>query len=184
MLDNFATGNRANLPGSTGEWSRSRESFGATSGSTRPMRGVADVFHQAALPSVPRSVQDPLPTSAVNVDGTLNVLLAARDEGVRRIIFASSSSVYGEELATSRAGRASRSNPNLVSPYAVSKLAAERYCISFSNDLRNRDDQSPPGTSTSSARARIPHSQYAAVVPPLSSPPSPPAEPVLHLRRR
>jgi UDP-glucose 4-epimerase len=118
------------------------------------------VFHQAALPSVPRSVQDPLTTSAVNVDGTLNVLLAARDAGVKRIIFASSSSVYGDGGELPRR-EANPTNP--ASPYAVSKLAAERYCISFSTIY---------GLETISLRyfnvfgpRQDPRSQYAAVVP-------------------
>src|SRR5437667_11129847 len=93
VLDNFSTGNRRNLEGIEveiveGEL-RSYERV------HNAVRGVEVVFHIGALPSVPRSVQDPLTTSAVNVEGTLNVLSAARDEGVRRVVFASSSSVYG-----------------------------------------------------------------------------------------
>src|ERR671925_2172485 len=93
VLDNFSTGNRRNLEGIDveiveGEL-RSYERV------HNAVRGVEVVFHLGALPSVPRSVHDPLTTSAVNVEGTLNVLLAARDEGVRRVVFASSSSVYG-----------------------------------------------------------------------------------------
>ena len=74
-------------------------------------------------------MQDPLTTGAVNVEGTLNVLLAARDEGVRRIVFASSSSVYGNSGDLPRIETA---NSDPISPYGVSKLAAERYCVSFS----------------------------------------------------
>src|SRR5213082_571617 len=93
VLDNFSTGNRANLEGLDvevveGEL-RSYERVHAA------VRGVEVVFHLGALGSVPRSVQDPLTSSAVNVEGTLNVLLAARDEGVRRVVYSSSSSVYG-----------------------------------------------------------------------------------------
>src|SRR5207248_5280703 len=66
------------------------------------VRDVEVVFHQGALPSVPRSVQDPLTTIAVNVEGTLNVLLASRDSGVRRVVFASSSSVYGNSYELPR----------------------------------------------------------------------------------
>ncbi len=90
------------------------------------MKGVEVVFHQGALPSVPRSIQDPLTSSAVNVEGTLNVLLAARDAGVRRVIFASSSSVYGDAPGMPR--RESQALAPLA-PYAVSKLAAEQYCM-------------------------------------------------------
>jgi UDP-glucose 4-epimerase len=95
ILDNFSTGNRRNLEGVDveiveGEL-RSYERV------HNAVRGVEVVFHLGALGSVPRSVQDPLTSSAVNVEGTLNVLLAARDEGVRRVVFSSSSSVYGSK---------------------------------------------------------------------------------------
>ena len=93
VLDNFSTGNRANLDGLDveiveGEL-RSYERV------HNAVRGVEVVYHLGALGSVPRSVQDPLTSSAVNVEGTLNVLLAARDEGIRRVVFSSSTSVYG-----------------------------------------------------------------------------------------
>jgi UDP-glucose 4-epimerase len=128
VLDNFSTGNRANLAELASEVEivegelRSYERVHAAT------RGVEVVFHQGALPSVPRSVQDPLTTSAVNVEGTLNVLLAARDEGIRRVVFASSSSVYGN---SGELPRVETQNPDPISPYGVSKLAAERYCVSF-----------------------------------------------------
>ena len=160
VLDNFSTGNRANLADLVGELEivegelRSYERVHAAT------RGVEVVFHQGALPSVPRSVQDPLTTSAVNVEGTLNVLLAARDEGIRRVVFASSSSVYGnsDELP-----RVETQNPDPISPYGVSKLAAERYCVSFARvyplqtvALRYFNVFGPN---------QDPTSQYAAVVP-------------------
>jgi UDP-glucose 4-epimerase len=109
---------------------------------------------------VPRSVQDPLTTSAVNVEGTLNVLLAARDEGIRRVVFASSSSVYGN---SGELPRIETAHPDPISPYGVSKLAAERYCVSFSRvypletvALRYFNVFGPN---------QDPSSQYAAVVP-------------------
>ena len=124
------------------------------------VRGVETVFRLGALGSVPRSVQDPLTSSAVNIEGTLNVLLAARDEGIRRVVFTSSSSIYGI------------SNPlplnkwalsDLISPYGVAKLAAERFCVSFSRVydletvvLRYFNVFGP---------RQDPASQYAAVVP-------------------
>jgi nucleoside-diphosphate-sugar epimerase len=129
VLDNFSTGNRSNLAHLADDVEvvegelRSYERVHAAT------RGIDVVFHQGALPSVPRSVQDPLTTSAVNVEGTLNVLLAARDEGVRRVIFASSSSVYGN---SGELPRVETAHPDPISPYGVSKLAAERYCVSFS----------------------------------------------------
>jgi len=160
VLDNFSTGNRANLEDIWDDIEIVEGELRSYERVHAGMRGMEIVFHQAALPSVPRSVQDPLTTSAVNVDGTLNVLLAARDEGVSRIVFASSSSVYGDggELP-----RREQSPTNPASPYAVSKLAAERYCISFSKIY---------GLETVSLRyfnvfgpRQDPRSQYAAVVP-------------------
>ena len=129
ILDNFSTGNRINLadvPGDVEVVEGELRSYERVHAATR---GVEVVFHQGALPSVPRSVQDPLTTSAVNVEGTLNVLLAARDEGVRRVVFASSSSVYGN---SGELPRIETAHPDPISPYGVSKLAAERYCVSFS----------------------------------------------------
>lgn len=124
LLDNFSTGHRANLEPLDAELVegdvRSYERVAAAVG------GVEVVFHQGALPSVPRSIQDPLTSTAVNVEGTLNVLLAARDAGVRRVVFASSSSVYGDAPGMPR--RESQPLAPLA-PYAVSKLAAEQYCM-------------------------------------------------------
>ncbi len=105
------------------------------------MRGVEVVFHHGALGSVPRSVQDPLTTSAVNVEGTLNVLLAARDEGVRRVSSRRRSSVYGNTRRRCRATEDAAPDP--ISPYGVSKLAAERYCVSLRARLRARDGRAP-----------------------------------------
>jgi nucleoside-diphosphate-sugar epimerase len=124
LLDNFSTGHRSNLEPLHAELVegdlRSYERVAAA------VNGVEVVFHQGALPSVPRSIQDPLTSTAVNVEGTLNVLLAARDAGVRRVVFASSSSVYGNAPGMPR--RESQPLAPLA-PYAVSKLAAEQYCM-------------------------------------------------------
>lgn len=124
LLDNFSTGHRANLEPLDADVVegdlRSYERVAAAVG------GVEVVFHQGALPSVPRSIQDPLTSTAVNVEGTLNVLLAARDADVRRVVFASSSSVYGDAPGMPRR----ESQPlSPLAPYAVSKLAAEQYCM-------------------------------------------------------
>jgi nucleoside-diphosphate-sugar epimerase len=124
------------------------------------VRGVEVVFHQGALPSVPRSVQDPLTTTAVNVEGTLNVLLAARDEGVRRVVSASSSSVYGN---TGTLPRTEDQAPDPISPYAVAKLAAERFCTSFSR-VYSMESVSLRYFNVFGPR-QDPNSQYAAVVP-------------------
>ena len=159
VLDNFSTGNRANLEGLEievveGEL-RSYERVHAA------MRGIEVVYHLGALGSVLRSVQDPLTSSAVNVEGTLNVLLAARDEGVRRVIFSSSTSVYGlnRELPT-----AETTPPDPISPYGVAKLAAERYCISFSRVYESFETVVLRYFNVFGPR-QSPHSQYAAVVP-------------------
>jgi UDP-glucose 4-epimerase len=129
VLDNFSTGNRKNLAELGNEVEVVEGELRSYERVHAAVRGIEVVFHQGALPSVPRSVHDPLTTSAVNVEGTLNVLLAARDEGVRRIVFASSSSVYGNSGDLPRVESA---NADPISPYGVSKLAAERYCVSFS----------------------------------------------------
>src|SRR5437899_4893019 len=159
VLDNFSTGNRANLEGLDievveGEL-RSYERVHAA------VRGIEVVYHLGALGSVPRSVQDPLTSNAVNVEGTLNVLLAARDEGVRRVIFSSSTSVYGSsrELPTSET-----MPPDPISPYGVAKLAAERYCVSFSRVYHSFETVVLRYFNVFGPR-QDPSSQYAAVVP-------------------
>ena len=159
VLDNFSTGNRANLEGLDvevveGEL-RSYERVHAA------VRGVEVVYHLGALGSVPRSVQDPLTSSAVNIEGTLNVLLAARDEGVRRVIFSSSTSVYGSsrELPTSES-----TPPDPISPYGVAKLAAERYCISFGRVYDSFETVVLRYFNVFGPR-QSPYSQYAAVMP-------------------
>jgi UDP-glucose 4-epimerase len=110
---------------------------------------------------VPRSVQDPLTSSAVNVEGTLNVLLAARDEGVRRVVFASSSSVYGNQASLPLVESA---HPDPISPYGVAKLAAERYCVSFSRVYESFETVALRYFNVFGPR-QDPRSQYAAVVP-------------------
>ena len=159
VLDNFSTGNRDNLAGLEVE---------VVEGELRSyervhnaVRGVEIVFHLGALGSVPRSVQDPLTSNAVNVDGTLNVLLAARDEGVRRVVFSSSSSVYGtrRELPVTE-----DQPPDPLSPYGVAKLAAERYCVSFSRVYESFESVVVRYFNVFGPR-QSPFSQYAAVIP-------------------
>ncbi len=94
----------------------------------RACAGIDTVFHEAALASVPRSVQDPISTHRHCVDATLNVLLAARDAGVRRVIYAGSSSAYGD---TPTLPKHEEMTPNPISPYAAAKLAGEHYMRSF-----------------------------------------------------
>jgi UDP-glucose 4-epimerase len=159
VLDNFSTGDRGNLEGLDveiveGEL-RSYERV------HNAVRTTEIVYHLGALGSVPRSVQDPLTSNAVNVEGTLNVLLAARDEGVRRVVFSSSTSVYGStrELPTTEG---SPTDP--ISPYGVAKLAAERYCISFSRVYESFESVVLRYFNVFGPR-QSPFSQYAAVVP-------------------
>jgi UDP-glucose 4-epimerase len=160
VLDNFATGDRRNLMHVRREVEVLEGELRSYERVHAAVRDCDLVFHLGALPSVPRSIGDPLTSSDVNVTGTLNVLLAARDAGVRRIINASSSSVYGRA-----AGDAKREDQltRPLSPYGVSKLAAEAYCSSFYHAY---------GIETVSLRyfnvfgpRQSPISEYAAVVP-------------------
>jgi nucleoside-diphosphate-sugar epimerase len=128
VLDNFATGKRENL-------NRVMSQIEFVEGDIRDLErvrhaveGVDCVFHQAALPSVPRSIADPLASNAVNVNGTLNVLVAARDAKVRRVVFASSSSVYGDNPTLPKREDLP---PHPLSPYAATKLMGEHYCRLF-----------------------------------------------------
>jgi UDP-N-acetylglucosamine/UDP-N-acetyl-alpha-D-glucosaminouronate 4-epimerase len=160
VLDNFATGRRENLQSVAGEIDLVEGDIYSFERVNVAIRGCEIVLHQAALPSVPRSVEDPLTSNAANVTGTLNVLLAARDGGVRRVVFASSSSIYGANPALPKREDLA---PAPMSPYAVAKLAAEGYCRSFSHVY---------GLETVSLRyfnvfgpKQDPLSQYAAVIP-------------------
>lgn len=159
VLDNFSTGNRANLDGLDLE---------VVEGELRSYERVHNavvgcevVYHLGALGSVPRSVQDPLTSSAVNVEGTLNVLLAARDAGVRRVVFSSSSSVYGPKDTLPVAEDAP---PDPLSPYGVAKLAAERYCIAFSRVYHRFETVVVRYFNVFGPR-QSPGSAYAAVIP-------------------
>ena len=160
VLDNFSTGSRTNLGGLERDVELVEGDLRSYERVHAAVKGVEVVFHQGALPSVPRSVQDPLTTTAVNVEGTLNVLLAARDEGVRRIVNASSSSVYGN---TGDLPRVETQAPDPISPYAVAKLAAERFCTSFSR-VYGMESVSLRYFNVFGPR-QDPTSQYAAVVP-------------------
>ena len=159
VLDNFSTGSRANLDGLEieiveGEL-RSYERV------HNAVRGVETVFHLGALGSVPRSVQDPLTSSAVNVEGTLNVLLAARDEGVRRVVFSSSSSIYGSSRRVA-ACRVDGTRPDL----ALRRREARRRALlhQLQPRLRALRDGCPRYFNVFGPN-QSPHSQYAAVVP-------------------
>ncbi len=128
VLDNFSTGKRDNI-------SELGDDIEVIEGDIRSYHlvreavdGVDVIFHQAALPSVPRSIRDPITTNEVGTSGTLNVLQAARDCGVVRVVFAGSSSVYGD---TPTLPKHEAMVPTPASPYAVSKLAGENYCRVF-----------------------------------------------------
>lgn len=125
VLDNFATGRRDRLDRSADLFQGDIREGASIAPS---FRGVDCVFHTAALPRVPLSIENPLETHMVNVVGTINVLLAARDAGVRRVVFSGSSSVYGDQPSP-RLNEEMRPNP--LSPYALQKLAAEQYARLF-----------------------------------------------------
>jgi UDP-glucose 4-epimerase len=130
VLDNFSTGKRENLI-----FGKEYLPLEIMEGDIRKpaicqeaMKGIEYVFHQAALPSVQRSVEDPLVSNSVNVEGTLNILSAAREGGVKRVIYASSSSIYGD---TPTLPKREGMPPNPLSPYALQKYAGEQYCRLF-----------------------------------------------------
>jgi nucleoside-diphosphate-sugar epimerase len=166
VLDNLSTGKRENLDfvKKCGQGSLNYELI---EGDIRDLdtcrkacQGTDYVLHQAALRSVPRSVDNPLPTNEVNISGTLNILIAARESGVKRVVYASSSSVYGD---SQEFPQKEAQAPSPISPYAVSKLAGEYYCTVFSKIFR---------LETISLRyfnvfgpRQDPRSQYAAVIP-------------------
>jgi UDP-glucose 4-epimerase len=159
VLDNFCTGKRENLA-AAGAVELIEGDLRDVDAVERAVRGVEGVFHQAALRSVPRSVDDPMSTNDVNVGGTLNLLMACRQAGVRRVVYASSSSAYGDDPTLPKV-ETLPSHP--ISPYAVSKLAAEHYCRTFARLY---------GLETVSLRyfnvfgpRQDPDSKYSAVIP-------------------
>ncbi len=128
VLDNFATGHRANLAPFNEDVELIEGDLRSAETVRRAVVGCEVVLHQGALPSIPRSIADPATSNAVNVEGTLHVLQSARDAGVRRVVVASSSSVYGDTPTLPKV-EAMALNPR--SPYAVSKLGAESYTRVF-----------------------------------------------------
>lgn len=128
VLDNFATGRRANLSGLEGRIELREADLRDPAAVRDAVAGVRCVIHFGALPSVQRSVEDPAATNEINVTGTLNLLLAARDARVERFVFSSSSSVYGD---TAELPKREDMTPRPLSPYALSKLAGEHYCRIF-----------------------------------------------------
>ncbi len=158
VIDSLLTGHQSNLDkieckfieGSINDVEKLRHAF----------LGVDYVFHQAALPSVPRSVEDPMPSNLNNIEGTLNVLMMARKCNVKKVVYASSSSIYGE---TPTLPKVETMNPSPQSPYAVTKMAGEEYCRVFWKNYK---------MPTAALRyfnvfgpRQDPNSQYAAVIP-------------------
>ncbi len=162
VLDNFSTGKRENLV-----FPEAYPLMEVMEGDIvdfvycqKATEGMEYVFHQAALPSVQRSVEDPVGSNQANVEGTLNILMAAREAGVRRVIYAASSSAYGDSPTLPKK---EEMMPNPLSPYALQKLVGEQYCRLFSQLY---------GLETISLRyfnifgpKQDPNSVYSAVIP-------------------
>ena len=160
ILDNFSTGKMENV-------ASFQEGIELMEGDLRHLdtvrqatEGVDYILHQGAIPSVPKSIDNPLDTDESNVRGTLNLLVAARDSGVKKVMYASSSAIYGD---TPTLPKQEDMAPQPLSPYAVSKLAGEYYCLVFDGVY---------GLPTVSLRyfnvygpRQNPDSQYAAVIP-------------------
>ena len=160
VLDNFATGRRENLEDVLDQIELIEGDLQSYERVHNAVRGCELAFHLGALPSVPRSIQDPLTSNATNVVGTLNVLLAARDEGVRRVVYASSSSTYG---ASTELPKREEMPALPIAPYAVSKLAAEGYCRAF-HEVYGLETVALRYFNVFGPR-QDPQSQYAAVIP-------------------
>ena len=160
VLDDLSTGHLANLAHLNGKIEFIRADLNDTAGVAKAVHGVDCVFHNAALASVPRSVEHPLDTNAACVTGTVNLLDLARKAGVRRLVYAASSSAYGDQPTSSKR---ETDLPAPISPYGAAKLAAEYYCQAFTATY---------GFETVAVRyfnvfgpRQDPNSQYSAVIP-------------------
>ncbi|MBS1492842.1 MAG: SDR family oxidoreductase [Bacteroidetes bacterium] len=160
VLDNFSTGKRENLTSYGNDIELIEGDIRSYHIVKDAVQGIDVILHQAALPSVPRSINDPITSNEVNVTGTLNILEAARKNNVQKIVFASSSSVYGDNP---KLPKDESMIPNPLSPYAVSKLSGEKYCNVFTRIY---------GLKTVALRyfnvfgpRQDPNSQYSAVIP-------------------
>jgi len=160
VLDNFHTGHRHNLAHLEGRFELIEGDLRRADDCETACRGMEFVFHQAALGSVPKSVNEPVPSHETNIDGTFNLLHAAVRCGVRRVIYAASSSAYGD---TDVSPKHEELTPMPLSPYAVQKLTGEQYCRAFTQCF---------GLSTISLRyfnvfgsRQDPRGQYAAAIP-------------------
>ncbi len=160
MLDNFSTGKRENLAHLGNKVTLIEGDLNDPSALERAVKGVEVIYHQAALPSVPRSVADPVGSNRANVDGTVALLWAAKEAGARRVVYAASSSAYGD---APQFPRVETIRPEPLSPYAAAKLAGEYYMRAFTECY---------GLETISLRyfnvfgpRQDPTSQYAAAIP-------------------
>lgn len=160
IIDNFSTGNRINIDSFKNDIELIEGDIRDFHTVSKAVQDVNFIIHQAALPSVPRSIADPITTNSVNIDGTLNLLWAAVVNKVDKFLFASSSSIYGDTIELPKH---ERMIPNPLSPYAVSKLTVEYYCKVFSMTY---------GLNTVCLRyfnvfgpRQDPNSQYSAVIP-------------------
>src|SRR5262245_30478605 len=160
VLDNFFSGKRENLADVAADIELIEGDIRDQATMARASAGVEVVFHEAAIPSVPRSLADPISSNDVNITGTLNVLHEAKKAGVRRVVYAASSSAYGD---TPTLPKIETMRPAPLSPYAVSKLAGEHYCQVFAGAY---------GLETVCLRyfnvfgpRQDPKSEYAAVIP-------------------
>jgi nucleoside-diphosphate-sugar epimerase len=127
-IDNLSTGNLENIAEIRDRIDFREADIADLDAMRRACDGVDFVFHEAAIPSVPKSVVDPLGSNLANIDGTVNVLVAARDAKVKRVVYAASSSAYGD---TPTLPKHEAMSPDPISPYAVAKLASEHYMVSF-----------------------------------------------------
>ena len=160
VLDSLITGNLENIKPFRGKIDFIKGDIRDKRVLKRALKGVDYVIHQAALRSVPKSVNDPFSTNDINISGTLNLLMESKKAGVKRMIYASSSSVYGD---VNKFPQKETDLPKPISPYGVSKLAAENYCVTFARTF---------GLETVSLRyfnvfgpRQNPESKYSAVVP-------------------
>ena len=128
VIDDFSTGKRANVEAFKNDVEIIEADLAETKNLTQFLKGTDYVIHQAAIPSVPKSILDPLKSHNANVNGTLNLLLACRDAGVKRVVYASSSSLYGDSPTLPKH---ESMMPNPLSPYGAQKLFAEMYCQVF-----------------------------------------------------
>ncbi|NKB24130.1 MAG: NAD-dependent epimerase/dehydratase family protein [Kiritimatiellae bacterium] len=160
VFDNFSTGRRENLAQIEKDIEIIEGDLCDVPSLKKAIKGVRYILHLGALPSVPRSIKDPLSTHEVNVTGTLNLLIEARKENVERLVFSSSSSVYGD---TATLPKHEDLVPNPLSSYALSKLAGEHYCRIF-HELHGLDTFSLRYFNVFGPR-QDPLPTYAAVIP-------------------